>query len=71
MARDICYRIGRRIVALRHRQGFTQEELAEQAGVSYKNIQMLEGKKPNKASVVVLEKIAKAFQMPLWKLLKF
>lgn len=71
MSQDIRYRIGRRIVQLRHKQGLTQEELAERSGVSYKYIQMLEGKNPNKASIVVLEKIAKGFNIPLWKLLKF
>ena len=71
MSRDICYRVGKRIVYLRREHGLTQEELAERAGVSYKYIQMLEGKKPNKASIVVLDKIAKAFHMPVWKLLKF
>jgi len=71
MKRDICYRVGRKIVQLRHKHGLTQEELAERAGVSYKYIQMLEGKKPNKASIVVLEKIAKGFRIPICKLLKF
>ena len=71
MGKDICYRLGRRMVRLRHKYGLTQEELAERAQVSYKYIQMLEGRKPNKASVVVLEKIANGFKLPLWKLLKF
>ena len=71
MNRDICYRIGKRIVQLRRKHGLTQEELAERAGISYKYLQMLEGKRPNKASIVVLEKIAKGVKIPLWKLLKF
>ena len=72
MSRDtICYRIGKRIVQLRRKQGLTQEELAERAGISYKYLQMLEGKKPHKASVVILERLAKGFKIPLWKLFKF
>lgn len=71
MKADICYKLGRRIVALRQKNNLTQEQLAERSGVSYKYIQMLEGQKPNKASIVVLEKIAHGFKLPLWKFLKF
>ena len=71
MENNICQQLGRRIVELRLKYGLTQEELAERAGVSYKYIQMLEGRKPNKASIVILEKIADGFKIPLWKLLQF
>ena len=47
------------------------QELAEKSGVSDKYIQMLEGKSPNKASIVVLEKIAKGLDISLSKLLDF
>ena len=71
MHQDICYRLGKRILQLRYKDGLTQEELAERSGVSYKYIQMLEGRNPNKASIVILEKIASGLKIPLWKLLKF
>jgi hypothetical protein len=32
---------------------------------------MLEGKKPNNVSLKVIEKLAKGFNLPPWKLLKF
>jgi len=71
MREDICYSLGKRIVALRRKYNLTQEELAERSGISYKYVQMLEGRKPNKASIVVLDRLAKGFKIPLWKLLKF
>jgi transcriptional regulator with XRE-family HTH domain len=71
MSRDICRLLGKRIVTLRRKYGFTQEELAERSGVSYKYVQMLEGKKPNNVSLKVMEKLAKGFNIPPWKLLKF
>jgi transcriptional regulator with XRE-family HTH domain len=49
----------------------TQEALAEKSGISTKYLQNLESKKPKIASIVTLEKLAKGFGMPLWKLLKF
>ena len=71
MERDICRQFGKRLVKLRTRRGLTQEALAEKAGISTKYLQNLEGKRPKKATIVSLQKLANGFGMPLWKLLKF
>ena len=71
MPNDICPQIGRQIRCLRIKSNLTQEALAEKSGISTKYLQNLEGKNPKVASVVTLEKLAKGFGIPLWKLLKF
>ena len=71
MKTNIRHQLGRQIIRLRIKQNLTQEELAERAGISTKYLQNLEGKKPKKATIVTLEKLAKAFKLPLWKFLKF
>ena len=71
MERDICRQFGKRLVKLRTQRGLTQEALAEKAGISTKYLQNLEGKRPKKATIVSLQKLANGFGMPLWKLLKF
>ena len=69
--REICRQFGRRLVRLREKHGLTQEALAEKAGISTKYLQNLEGKRPKKATIVSLYKLANGFGMALWKLLKF
>ncbi len=59
------------LIRLRNKHKLTQEQLAERAGISDKYIQLLESKTPSKVSIDVLKGIADAFEMPLWKLLKF
>lgn len=59
------------LIRLRRKHKLTQEQLAERAGCTDKYIQMLESKKPSKVSIDVLKGLADAFEMPLWKLLKF
>jgi transcriptional regulator with XRE-family HTH domain len=56
---------------LRKKYGFTQEKLAELSGVDYKHIQLLESNDPSGATIDTLEKLAKAFDMPISELLKF
>ena len=56
---------------LRKEHGFTQEGLAEKAGIEYKYVQMLEGKTPPSPTLRTLEKIAKALDMEAWELIKF
>ena len=71
MGTDIARQLGDRIRELRQKQGLTQDELAQRAGVSTKYLQNLEGKTPKRASIDTLEGLANGFGMPLWKLLKF
>jgi len=71
MEREICSKFGKRLIQLRTRKGFTQDQLAEKAGISTKYLQNLEGKKPKKATLVTLQKLATGLNLPLWKLLKF
>jgi transcriptional regulator with XRE-family HTH domain len=68
---DIRHSIGHRLKALREKHGLTQEEVARRAKCSLHYVQILEGKEPSSVSVVTLEKIAQAFDLPLWKFLKF
>jgi len=56
---------------LRKEHGFTQESLAETAGLEYKYIQMLEGKTPPSPTLRTLEKIGKALEMEPWELISF
>ncbi len=70
MPNNICLQLGKQIRCLRIKYNLTQEALAEKSGISTKYLQNLEGKNPKVASVVTLEKLAKGFGIPLWKLLK-
>lgn len=71
MVKDIARQLGERIRELRKRQALTQDELAQRSGISTKYLQNLEGKTPKRASIDTLEGLAKGFEMPLWKLVKF
>lgn len=68
---DVVFKLGQQIRALRRKNNLTQEQLAGRSGISLKYVQKLEGKDPQNPSLVVLQKIAKGFGMPLWKLMKF
>jgi len=71
MSNNACYQLSSQIRTLRIKYNLTQEALAEKSGISTKYLQNLEGKKPKVASILTLEKLAKGFNIPLWKLLKF
>jgi transcriptional regulator with XRE-family HTH domain len=60
-----------RLKKLRKEQGLTQEKMAQKAGISLYYLQLLEGKRPTNPSLLVLEKLADSFNMPVWQLLKF
>ena len=62
---------GKRLKDLRKKKKLTQEELAGLAGLEYKYIQRLEGKKPSSPTLNSIEKLAKAFNVPISKLLHF
>ena len=64
-------KFSKRLRGLREEYNLSQEELAERADISYKNIQYLEAKSPTCPSLITLNKLAKAFQISLSKLLDF
>jgi transcriptional regulator with XRE-family HTH domain len=69
--KDIVKKFSQRLKTLRLKKRMTQEELAETADISYKNVQYLESKKPTCPSLITLNKLAKAFGITISKLLKF
>lgn len=52
----------KRIKELRKKNGLTQEQLADLAGIDYKHVQLLESKDPPSAKISTLDKLAKAFK---------
>ena len=68
---DIQVQLKERLKKLRLEHDMTQEKLAQKAGISLYYIQLLEGKKPKNPTLLIMQKLATAFDMPLWKLLRF
>ncbi|MBU0693281.1 MAG: helix-turn-helix domain-containing protein [Candidatus Omnitrophica bacterium] len=68
---NINVRFAKRLKDLRKKKKLTQEELAHLADIDYKYVQRLEGKSPSSPTLNVLEKLAKAFNVSLSKLLDF
>ena len=56
---------------LRKKYKLTQEQAAEKSGLDYRDYQRLESRKSLDSRISTLEKVAKGFGIPLWKLLKF
>jgi transcriptional regulator with XRE-family HTH domain len=71
MNEDIKLILSKKLHSLRQKSGYTQQQLAELANIEYKHIQRLESKRPCDVKLTTLEKLAKAFKIPLYKLLKF
>jgi transcriptional regulator with XRE-family HTH domain len=71
MSEDIKLILSKKLHSLRQKYGYTQQQLAELANIEYKHIQRLESKRPCDVKLTTLEKLAKAFKIPLYKLLKF
>lgn len=67
---NINIRFGKRVRELRKKNKFTQEGLSQASGLDYKYIQRLEGKTPSSPTLNSLEKLAKAFNITVSKLLK-
>ena len=68
---EIRIKLGLKLRQLRKKYGYTQQKLSELADIDYKHIQLLESKRPCGAKIDTLEKLAKAFNMPISKLLDF
>lgn len=71
MNTDIKIKLGKRIKELRTKRKITQEELAGAAEIDYKYLQTIEGKNPPNVKIETLEKIAKALNIHVGKLLNF
>jgi len=64
-------KLAKRLRQLRVKKGLTQEKAAELIGLDLRNYQRMESKKPRATRIDTLDRIAEAFDIPLWKLLKF
>lgn len=71
MRKDVRLKLGLRIRQLRKKYKYTQEKLSELAEVDYKHIQLLEGKRPSAIKIDTVEKLAKAFNVSISKLMDF
>ena len=71
MSKDIREKFSGRIRQLRRKYGYSQQKLAELADIEYKHIQRLESKRPCDVKLSTLEKLAKAFNITISKLLSF
>jgi transcriptional regulator with XRE-family HTH domain len=71
MNKPINYQFGQHIRTLRMDYKFTQQELAFRSHLSIKHIQDFESKVPPMPGLDTIEKLANAFELPIWKLLKF
>lgn len=70
--KDIRTKLAERIRQLRAQHNLTQEKLAQKAGLSLYYVQVLEARVQKKnATIITLEKLAVAFDMELWELLRF
>ena len=71
MSKNINLKFAIRLRKLREKYGYTQQQLSELADLDYKHIQKLESKRPSDVKLSTLEKLAKAFNIPLSKLMDF
>jgi transcriptional regulator with XRE-family HTH domain len=71
MGIEIRLKLGVRLRELRRKHKYTQWKLSDLSDVDYKHIQLLEGKKPCAAKIDTLEKLAKAFNITVSKLVNF
>jgi len=62
--------LGHKIRAFRQKAGYTQERLAELAGLDYKYLQRIEGKNTPNLKIDTIEKLAKALRIKPAKLLE-
>ncbi len=69
MAIDICTRVGRKIRLLREKRGWTQQQLADMAGIGRVHVSELENGK-REAGLRMLERIAETFETNVSDLLK-
>ena len=63
--------LAKRIKELRKLHGYTQEGFAVKMGCDYKYLQKIESKSPPNVKLETLEKMSKAFNLDVSKLLDF
>lgn len=68
---NINTKFGKHLKDLRNKKKMTQEKLADLSDLEYKYIQRLESKKPSSPTLNTLEKLAKAFNTTVSKLVDF
>ena len=68
---DVIVRFSKHLRDLRERHGLSQQQLAELADIEYKHVQRLESRRPCDVKLSTLHKLARAFKVPLSKLLTF
>ena len=71
MKMSIRLKLSNKIKELRKECGYTQEKLAEVAGIDYKYLQKIEGKNPPAIKIDTLEKLAIALKTTPSELLNF
>lgn len=69
MEGDTVLRLLGRLKALRVERGLTQEQFAEQSGISYKYYQAVEAGRKRDLRLSTLERLAKAHKLEVWQLL--
>jgi len=68
---EVIARFSKHLRSLRKQRRLSQQQLAELADIEYKHVQRLEGKRPCDVKLSTLHKLARAFKIPLSKLLTF
>jgi len=69
--KNIRLKLGKQIKELRKKCGYTQEKLAEVAGIDYKYLQRIEGKNPPALKIDTIGKLATTLKVKPSKLLEF
>ena len=69
--KSILFKFGEKLRKLRKQKGWSQRDLAKRAGVSRGYLSVIESKRPPDVTVDVIQKLAKAFRIPISDLLRF
>lgn len=69
MAEDSIDRLLERLRLLRQARGLTQEEFAEQSGISYKYYQAVEAGRKRDLRISTIDRLAKAHGLEGWEML--
>ena len=67
----IRLQLARQLRGFRNKLDLTQEEMAEKVGMDIRYYQRIESQKPYAVKIDTIDRLAKALNIPAWKLLKF